>query len=368
MNNIFLIDDKKYTYQDLFTFLNYGKSDEVYSDVAFNIFNLIKKLVSNKVTDFEDLIVKIRQSEENIELHTSGTTSKPKKIIHNINTLSKNIKIKDELKCITWGLTYHPEKMASIQVILQSLYNQSTIVNLFGITNKEVIHRIKNFNITHISATPTFYKLLMSSGDIFDNVKQITLGGEGSENSLIETIKEHFPNAKIKNIYASSEASAIFASETNIFKIPKKIKDLVKIVDGVLFLHRDLLGKDFSDLTLNDNWYDTQDLVMELPNDEFKFIGRKNLEINVSGYKINPIKIESTINDLPFVINNIVYSKKNSVTGNILYCDIVLNDKSITKADIKKTLLSSLEKYEIPSIINFVDELKINESNKISRI
>jgi acyl-coenzyme A synthetase/AMP-(fatty) acid ligase len=368
MNDIFLIDDKKYTYQDLILFLNVDQIDESFSETVLGVFKFIKKLVPNKINSIEELVHRIQTSDENIDLYTSGTTSKPKKITHTIKTLSKNIKIKDDLTNVTWGLTYHPEKMASIQVILQAIYNYSTIVNLFGIPNKEIINRIKNLNVTHISATPTFYKLLMSSGDIFDSVNQITLGGEGSENSLIESIRKCFPNAKVKNIYASSEASALFASETNIFKIPKKIENLIKIVDGVLFLHRDLLGKDFSELNLTDNWYDTQDLVTMLPNNEFKFIGRKNLEINISGYKVNPIKIESIINGLPFIINNVVYSKKNSVTGNLLYCDIILKDKSITKATIKKTLSSLIEKHEIPSIINFVDTLKTNENNKISRI
>ena len=61
--------------------------------------------------------------------------------------LFKNIKVRSEFEFAIWGLTYHPQKMASIQVILQSLYNNSTIVNLFDVTNKEIINRIKNNKI-----------------------------------------------------------------------------------------------------------------------------------------------------------------------------------------------------------------------------
>ena len=95
-------------------------------------------------------------------------------------------------------------------------------------------------------------------------------------------------------------------------------------------------------------------------------IGRENNQINVSGFKINPIKIESVINSLPYVINSVVYSKKNSVVGSILCCDIVLNEV-LNKKNIKLDLTKLIDKYEIPTIINIVDTIKINESMKISR-
>ena len=65
--------------------------------------------------------------------------------------------------------------------------------------------------------------------------------------------------------------------------------------------------------------------------------------------------------------NSVVYSKKNSVIGNILCCDIVLN-QSLDKKQIKYDLSLKLEKYEVPSIINFVNSLTINDNMKIQRV
>jgi acyl-coenzyme A synthetase/AMP-(fatty) acid ligase len=367
VNKIFIVDDKDYTYDELLDFINYGSNNVNLSHAVSIIFEFIKKLVSVNVVNVEDLIEKIKSSKNTVDLYTSGTTSKPKKITHTISSLTKNIKVRSEFEFAIWGLTYHPQKMASIQVILQSLYNNSTIVNLFDVTNKEIINRIKNNKITHLSATPTFYKLLLSSNIVFMDVKQVTLGGEGVSSHLINQLNIFFPNSKIKNIYASTEASTIFASNTNKFRIPKKLKEFVKIIDGSLLLHIKLLGVGTSDLKIDGEWYDTLDLVSEFEDGSFEIVGRKNIEINISGYKINPVKVESVINTLPFVINNIVYSKKNSVTGNLLYCDVITNDETISKSEIKKILINSLEKYEVPTIINFVKELKVNESNKIIR-
>jgi non-ribosomal peptide synthetase component E (peptide arylation enzyme) len=61
-----------------------------------------------------------------------------------------------------------------------------------------------------------------------------------------------------------------------------------------------------------------------------------------------------------------VYSKSNSLLGNIIICDLVLfNDVSIF--EIKTDMRTILNEYEIPAKINIVDEIIINENGKISR-
>jgi acyl-coenzyme A synthetase/AMP-(fatty) acid ligase len=225
--------------------------------------------------------------------------------------------------------------------------------------------RIIENKITHISATPTFYRMLISSKIIFKDIKQITLGGEGSDSQFIDKLKVYFPNARVKNVYASTETASLFASDNDIFKIPEKYLDKVKFINNTLLIHKDLLGN-IDNTPLNDEWYDTQDEVEFISENKFKFIGRKNIEINVSGFKVNPLRVESIINSLPYVVNSVVYSKKNSVVGSLLCCDLILN-KPIDKSIIKSELKNIIDKHEIPVIINIVDTIKINDNMKISR-
>ena len=201
---------------------------------------------------------------------------------------------------------------------------------------------------------------------VFGSCQRAQLGGEGSSGNFINELKKYFPNSKIKNIYASTESASIFASDSDIFKIPLKYDDKIKFINKTLFIHQDLLGN-LDNKQIIDGWYNTQDIVEFVSDSEFKFVGREGVDINVSGFKINPFKIESIINSLPYVVNSVVYPKKNSVVGTLLCCDIVLSD-SIEKSQLKSDLRGYLDKYEIPSIINFVDVIKINENMKISRI
>lgn len=303
--------------------------------------------------DFEILaFIKKIEGKEDIVFTTSGTTGKPKKIIHNYKTLVKNIKIKEELKDSVWGLTYDYTKMAGSQVILQSYLNKSKIVNLFEKSHNETINLIKKYNVTHISATPTFYRLL--TNNIFEKIKQTTIGGEPVDNNLINSLKKMFPNAKITNIYASTEFGTLFSSNNYCFEISEKIKPFVKIINETIFIKK------------NNEWIDTGDKIEWLESNKFKIIGRESSMINVGGVKVNPIKIESAINDLYYVLNSYVYGKNNSIMGTVVIADIILNN-NIDKNTIKKDLEKTLNKYEIPLKINIVDYIDLNSTGKIIR-
>lgn len=365
MDKIFLIDKNVIYYKDLINFLNNKNSNLELSDTEKFILNQVKNLSGIGVNNFKDLISKIKENNHIIPLNTSGTTGKPKSIVHTTQSITKNIIVNDKYNKCVWGLSYPIGKMAFYQVLFQSLFNQSTIVNLFGYDFNLISEKIINNKVSHISATPTFYRMLLSVDKTFDFVLQVTLGGESSDNNILNKIKINFPNATIKNIYASTEAASLFASNSNIFKIPEKYKEKIKFVDNKLHLHKDLIG-DIDTNKLDGNWFDTKDVVEVLNNNEFKFIGRENTDINVSGFKINPFKVESVINSLGYVENSLVFSKKNSVVGNILCCNVIVN-KPTTKQVIKNDLNEMLEKYEIPSIINFVESININENMKISR-
>jgi acyl-CoA synthetase (AMP-forming)/AMP-acid ligase II len=291
-------------------------------------------------------------NKENITFTTSGTTGTPKQIIHTYDNLIKNIKTKKELKNTVWGLTYDWKKIAGSQVILQSYLNDGKIVNLFKKSYSEIINLIEEYKITHISGTPTFYRLL--GNVIFENVKQVTLGGEVVDGNLISHIEKVFPNARITNIYALTEFGTLFTSSKYYFELSEKISIFVKIENN------NILIKD------NNEWINTEDLVEWIDETKFKIIGRETNMINVGGVKVNPIKVEEIINELDYVSNSVVYGKENSVMGMIVAADVILNS-NVSVKQIKNDLFKKLNEYEIPLKINIVDFIETNSNGKVIR-
>lgn len=79
--------------------------------------------------------------------------------------------------------------MAGLQVFFQAFENENTLVNIFGRSRNEVYRCISNHHITHISATPTFYRLLLPFEKEYDTVIRATLGGEKSDEHLYDSMR-----------------------------------------------------------------------------------------------------------------------------------------------------------------------------------
>lgn len=301
-----------------------------------------------------------------ITLFTSGTTGKPKKITHTIKSILRGIRVDNKFSNDTWGFAYNPTHIAGIQVFFQALFNFNSIVRLFNLEKKVILDEIESNSITNISATPSFYRLLLPTKNSFPSVKRITSGGESFDKQLLQYVNGSFPQAKIRNVYASTEAGTIFASEGDIFFIKESQIGFVKIQNQELLIHKELLGKSDS-LKLDGNWYHTGDLVEEIqPGVSFKFKSRKDKMINVGGYNVNPEEVEGVMRSIPEIKEALVYAKKNSVLGSLVYADVIPL-KDLSENSIRSFLSEKLQEHKIPRIIRFVESFEYTRTGKIKR-
>ena len=363
MDKIFLIDTNQITYQQLIDYVN-GNESGSYSDIELFFLNTIRGLVIGKIKDVDDLIQNMYQTNQSIELHTSGTTGEPKIVYQTFKNMVRSIKTSNDRIDDVWGLFYQPIRMAGYQVLFQSLLNKNTLVNMFRYEYKDIQDRLIRFGVTHISATPTLYKMIVSDDIVFDKIQQITFGGEGSNEKLQQSIQKYFPNARIKNIYASTEVGSLFASDGELFKLPNN-SDLVKIENGKLFVHKDVVGNSES-IKFEGDWFDTGDLIEMVTNTHFKILGRDSSIVKVAGYNVNLESVEMKIQRLDFIKMCKLYSEESSVLGNILCCEIIPYGE-LNVRELKSKFREILEKQEIPSKIRFVKSIEINENGKIKR-
>ena len=331
--------------------------------------NVAVQLPEYHFKDMDAVVSALQQSTSEITIFTSGTTGQPKKVVHSIDTLTRSVRLGDKYKGQVWAYAYNPTHMAGLQVFFQAFENQNTLVNVFNMQRSEVYQKISEYQITHISATPTFYRLLLPFEDSYQSVQRVTLGGETSDNHLYENIRKIFPNAKINNVYASTEAGSLFAAKGDCFQIPEKIRDKFTVVDDELLIHKSLLGRSDS-FKLEGDYYHSGDLIEWVDKESglFRFKSRKNELINVGGYKVNPGEVEDVISAIDGVMQVLVYGKANSVLGNVLCADIQLEAGSeLTNVDIKKALASQLQDFKIPRRIKFVEQFELTRTGKLKR-
>ena len=358
LNKEIVLLDSDFTDSELVT-LTGQSSFESHSYAIGNVFNelmdktlLIEKLGSTK-------------SGWQVTIFTSGTTGIPKKITHSFQSLTRFVKHSQSQQNAIWGFAFNPTHIAGLQVFLQALLNGNAIVRLFGLSKEEIHKEINSQQITNISATPTFYKLLFPCENRFLSVKRLTSGGEKFNSQLVTKLIEVFPTAKITNVYASTEAGTLFASENDVFVVKKEFAGMIKESDGELLIHKSLMGYS---VEINNEWYRTNDLIEIIAEEpmKFKFLTRKSEMINVGGYKVNPSEVEEAIQNITGVNEVKVYAKSNSVLGSIVCCDIV-SDIELQEAAIRQFLQTQIQEFKIPRIIRFVKNIETTRTGKLKR-
>ncbi|MBF1591592.1 MAG: AMP-binding protein, partial [Prevotella shahii] len=276
---MFLYDgEQEYSYDNLMSTLHQPKEYYPYykNSILFSLLeNLIKALITNQpivlldadinvselkgideecinkavslpgfhFENIDDVIAALQTSTSTITIFTSGTTGQPKQVVHSIGTLTRSVRIGEKYQGQVWAYAYNPTHMAGLQVFFQAFENKNTLVNVFNNGRKAIYQKLEKYHITHISATPTFYRLLLPAEKSFDTVLRATLGGEKSDSNLHEEICKLFPLAKINNVYASTEAGTLFAAKGEYFQIPKQNRGLFRVDAGELLIHHSLLGK-----------------------------------------------------------------------------------------------------------------------------
>lgn len=401
---VFLYDNEAYSYDDLlYAISGSGTYFPLYRTKALFLFfaNMIKALAAGRpltlidadinaseingveesdinaeqafepktYQSMDEVVAALQQSQSEITIFTSGTTGQPKKVVHSISTLTRNVRLGEKYAGQIWAYAYNPTHMAGLQVFFQAFENQNTLVNVFGKQRDEVYRQIADKQITHISATPTFYRLLLPFEKSYDSVIRITLGGEKSDQHLYDAIGQIFPKAKINNVYASTEAGSLFAAKGDCFQIPEDIRDKFKVVDHELLIHKSLLGSSES-FKFTDDFYHSGDLIEWVDKEAglFRFKSRKNELINVGGYKVNPGEVENAIMAIEGVRQALVYGKANSILGNVLCADVQLEEGFVfTELDIKKHLATQLQDFKIPRRIKFVEEMTLTRTGKLKR-
>ena len=329
-----------------------------------------KKRLSS-IHTWSDLFFYLNQKNSNwkITLFTSGTSGIPKKVSHSYENIIRAIKINSNYEESIWGLAYTPTHMAGLQVFFQAFFNKSTLVRLIKMSREQICYEIVQYQITHLSATPTFYRMLLPVENSFVSVMHISAGGERFDMKLFSQLSQLFPNAKISNIYASTEAGSVFSSSGENFTIKENYISWVKIENNELLLHRNIVGDSISlDFDL-DGWYATGDIVEIISETPllFRFIYRKNELINVGGDKVYPAEIEECLLSIDGIKEARVFAKTNSLMGSIVCANVVLSDLNLTELMIRQFLQSKLPEYKIPRMIFFVSSLTKTLSGKIKR-
>ena len=314
-----------------------------------------------------------------LTLFTSGSTGLPKRVTHGVASLGRMLRMGERHRTDVWGLAYSSTHIAGVQVILQAFFNGNTLVQLFGHEPAAVWRAMGQEGVTHLSATPSFYRLLLAAAEVGTGggqseatgivagaVRAITLGGERSDESLRAKLAARFPAARLRNVYASTEAGALFAAEGDVFTVPAELAGRVRIENGELQIVAGLLG-DFSGgaQAVEQGWYRTGDSVEVVGTEplRLRILSRERDWVNVGGHKVNPGEVEACLLSYAGVREARVYGRANSVLGQILCAEVVATPTP-DEGELRAFLTKRLQPAKVPRLITCVAFLARGRTGK----
>jgi acyl-coenzyme A synthetase/AMP-(fatty) acid ligase len=311
-------------------------------------------------------------------LATSGTTGEPKWFAHYFLSLTASTKYSQQLQALCWALLYQPFRFAGLQVVLQALLSGADLVDAADDEPLALMALLKQHEVTAISATPSLWRQLLMTGLLAEiNLRHITLGGEIADQSVLDKLSRFFPKAKLRHIYASTESGVGLIVSDGLAGFPAKwLEDSTLPVALKVSDKQHLMVKSSFDIchtltaqTDTQGYLDTLDIV-EIRGDRVLFIGRSTGTINVGGNKVHPEKVEQVLLQCADVSQAKVYAKKSALMGELVVADIIIShtgDQQRLKQQVLRICKNKLQRFEIPTKINIVNDIAHDPSGKINR-
>jgi acyl-coenzyme A synthetase/AMP-(fatty) acid ligase len=272
--------------------------------------------------DTNPLIEEVRAREHpGIVFFSSGTTGRPKAILHDFNNFLERYAIqRAPLRALNFLLFDHA---GGINTMLHTLFNRGVVIVPSERTPEAIAADMVEHRVELLPTTPTFLRMMLLAG-VFDtmqlpDLRVITYGTERMDQGTLDRLAAKLPNVDLRQTYG--------LSELGVFQVKSKARDSLwmqiggkgietRIVDDVLHIRSEnrMLGYLNAPSPFADGWYDTGDIV-ETEGDYVKVVGRAKEILNVGGLKILPGEVERVALLHPDVLRAKVIGVPNPITG-----------------------------------------------------
>lgn len=351
----------------------------------YKIFNIIHKscidIVVRPTTYFEN---NTTPDSDAFWICTSGTTGKPKIVVHKQKSILMTGKnFADVINLTSDDVVFSAAKMSHAYGLGNSIFiplskNATTIIMKDLPTPQKINDAINTHNVSTFFGIPRHYTSILSTKNLTplsSSLNKCISAGESLPQSLWNKWHNKF-GLKITNAVGSTESLGfvLYSNDYPNLLTPLSGVD-VKIngdAEGEMLARAEFIAEKYSDGTsiLKNKWLHTND-VYKISNSKFQYIGRTTDTIKINGLYVSIQEIESKFQQIEGVEDIAVLQSKNKYGLAKLVIQIVLSDvisNDFTKKIISKTARQQSLLFRRPYTIKFVGSIPKTASGKTKRL
>ncbi len=365
---------------------------------------------SSIIEDFVNTKEGVSQSLPSIEtkpedlayvMYTSGTTGNPKgvmiknsAVVNLIISQTKNYNVTQDERILLFSNYFFD---ASVEQMFLALFNGATLILVDKQTIKD--YAIPDFlvkhAITHINCTPSYLETVTDFSKV-KTLKRIVGGGESCSLNLAKRLSKICDFFNAYGLTETTVTSTLYKYSSdddlgNILPIGKpmhntKMHILSKDMEvlpvetiGDLYLSGDGLAKGYLNLPelskerFIDNpfeegtlMYKTGDLAKWRPDGNIEFLGRKDDQVKVGGYRLELGEVEAALDSLPNIKRStVILSTQFGEPKLVAYLES--ENESKDSNSVRGQLPDILPEYMVPSLFMWLDEFPMTTNGKVDK-
>lgn len=389
--------------KNLLNQLNLSNSEAIVCSKIISKKFLMYSTINIPIIYFEDLqhqkeiIIHSKSNELAYLIYTSGTTSEPKgvAISHEMTEFTtKNIV--DVLEYSNSDVNVLPLPLNhsfGLGCFHTSLFVGSTLILLKNASDLEaILESLKKYNATTLAVVPaTLTKLLKfdtnTLEEYFSSVRLVITNSTSIPKHTVQDFTNILKNGNLATYYGLTEASRstfmIFdkrdGKEESVGKpapgVQIKINSQQKESSGIgeimikgCNVIKKYWNNNKADKNIEDGWLKTGDIGF-FDEENYLFLkGRIDDIINIGGEKVIPEEIENVVRKLSGIEDVVAFGIQDKVFGQIIKLNVVRSkDSDVDKLKILNQCIRNLERFKIPSKIEFVEKIPKTEYGKVKR-
>ncbi len=333
-------------------------------------------------------------------IFTSGSTGRPKGVMIRHSSVVVLLHwlretVTDEERSATLGSTSTSFDV-SVAEIFGTLCWGGT---LYLVENAlDLSHFPGREEIRYAGMVPTAAAELLRAGVIPENVRTLNLAGEAVSPALARGLYALEHVEKVGNLYGPTEDTTFSTyaliprgaervtvghplPNTRAYVLDDGLRPVPTGVAGELYLAGAGLARGYArrpDLTAErflpdpfgpagSRMYRVTDRVRRLPSGELEYLGRRDFQVKVRGFRIELEEIESVLESHPGVHRAVATVREDVADQHRIVGYVVPAGEAVSAADLRAHARGYLPEYMVPTVFVSLAELPLTGSGKVDR-